>query len=111
MQYAEDLADPLLDVRNVVESFRSYHVTPPHWDEALRHAIDALSRLPAQAQVSVLLPGLLPSLGLLLSEGLANSPQVVDRVATQVANILEETTISGPTMDDDDWSFGEPSAS
>jgi hypothetical protein len=111
MQYAQDLADPLLDVRDVVESFRSFHVTPPDWDEVLRHAIDTLSLLPAHVQVSVLLPGFLPSLGLLLTDGLASSPQVVDRIATQVANILEETAIPGPAINDDDWSFGEASAS
>jgi hypothetical protein len=111
MQYAADLADPLLDVRNVVESFRSYHVTPPDWDETLRHAIAALSRLQALIQVDIVLPGLLPDLDLLLTGGLDRSPQVVEKVATQVANILDETTIPGPTLEDDDWSFGQANAS
>ena len=111
MQYTADLADPLLDVRDVVESFRSYHVTPPNWDDTLRHAIAALSRLQASAQVNVLPAGLLRDLGLLLTDGLDRSPQVVDKVATQVANVLEETTIPGPTPEDDDWSFGEANAS
>jgi hypothetical protein len=107
MQYAVDLADPLLDVRNVVESFRSYHVTPPDWDETLRHAIAALSQLQALVEVDIVLPGLLPDLDLLLTGGLERSPQVVEKVATQVANILAETTIPGPTLEDDDWSFGD----
>jgi len=111
MQYTADLADPLLDVRDVVESFRSYHVTPPNWDDTLRHAIAALSRLQASTQVNVLPAGLLRDLDLLLTDGLYRSPQVVDKVATQVANVLEETTIPGPTPEDDDWSFGEASAS
>jgi hypothetical protein len=111
MQYAADLADPLLDVRDVVESFRSYHVTAPDWDETLRHAIAALSQLRALAQVNVLLAELLPDLDLLLSNGLDNSPQLVEKVATQVAHVLEGTTIPGPTPEDDDWSFGEASAS
>jgi hypothetical protein len=111
MQYAADLADPLLDVRNVVESFRSYHVTPRDWDETLRHAIAALSRLQALIQVDIVLPGLLPDLDLLLTGGLDRSPQIVEKVATQVANILDETTIPGPTLEDDDWSFGEANAS
>jgi hypothetical protein len=111
MQYAADLAEPLLDVRDVVESFRSYHVTPPDWDETLRHAIAALSRLQALAQVNVLPAGLLGDLDVLLDDGLDRSPQVVDKVATQVADVLGETTIPGPTAADDDWSFGEASAS
>jgi len=36
MQYAADLADPLVDIRDVVESFRSSHLTLPDWDEILR---------------------------------------------------------------------------
>jgi hypothetical protein len=111
MQYAADLADPLLDVRNVVESFRSYHVTPPDWDETLRYAIAALTRLLASAQVEAALSGLLPDLDSLLTYGLDSSPQVVEKVATQVASILKGTTIPGPTPEDADWSFGDATAS
>jgi hypothetical protein len=111
MQYAADLADPLLDVRNVVESFRSCHITPPDWDETLRHAVAALTRLQATAQVNTVLSALLPALDSLLADGLDSSPLVVEKVATQVANILKETTIPGPAPEDDDWSFGEPNAS
>jgi hypothetical protein len=106
MQYAADLADPLLDVRNVVESFRSYHVTPLEWEDTLRNAIAALSRLQGLGQFNIVPPGLLPDLALLLAGGLDRSPQVVDKVATEVANILDETAIPGPTLEDDDWSFG-----
>jgi hypothetical protein len=109
--YAADLADPLLDVRNVVESFRSYHVTPPGWDETLRDAIAALSRLRAPDQVSTVLSALLPALELLLMDGLDSSPLVVEKVATHVVSILKETKIPGPSPEDDDWSFGEASAS
>jgi hypothetical protein len=111
MQYATDLADPLLEVRDVVESFRSYHVTPPDWDETLRRAIAALSRLQALTRVEVLPAGLLPDLDLLVADGLDTSPRVVDKVATQVADVLKETTVPGPTLEDDDWSFGEASVS
>jgi hypothetical protein len=45
MQYAADLADRLVDVRDVVESFRSSHLTLPDWDQTLRRVITALSRL------------------------------------------------------------------
>ena len=109
--YAADLADPLLDVRNVVESFRSYHVTPPGWDETLRDAIAALSRLRAPDQVSTVLSALLPALELLLTDGLDSSPLVVEKVATHVVSILKETRIPGPSPEDDDWSFGEANAS
>jgi hypothetical protein len=53
----------------------------------------------------------LPDLDLLVTAGLDRSSQVVDKVATQVADVLKETTIPGPAPEDDDWSFGEASAS
>jgi len=108
MHYAADLADPLFDAREVVESFRSSHLTLPDWDQTLRRVVTALSQLPPQAQVDVLLPGLVPNLRLLLTAGLDNVPQVVDLVADQVAAALEQTRIPGiPAPEDDDWSFGE----
>jgi hypothetical protein len=111
MQYGADLAEPLLEVRDVVETFRSYQITPPDWDESLRHATAALRRLQALAEVNVLPAGLVPDLDLLLADGLDSSPQIVAKVATQVAVVLAETMIPGPTSLDDDWSFGEASAS
>ena len=111
-QYAADLADPLVDVRDVVESFRSSHLTLPDWDQTLRRVIIALGLLPPQAHVDVLLPGLVPNLRLLLTAGLDNVPQVVERVAAQVAVALEEARVPGiPAPEDDDWSFGDTSAS
>lgn len=107
MQYAADLADPLLDIRDVVESFRSYQVILPGWDETLRRAVAALTRLLPQVQVDALRPGLLSDLGALLAAGLDRSPSLVDKIAIQVANILDETPIPGIPGPDDDWSFGE----
>ena len=112
MERAADLADPLVDVRDVVESFRSSHLTLPDWDQTLRQVVTALSQLPSQAQVDVLLPGLVPDLRLLLTAGLENIPEVVDKVAAQVAATLEQTRVPGiPAPEDDDWSFCETNAS
>ena len=45
MQYLADLADPLVDLRDPVESFRSSHLTLPDQDQTLRWVITALSQL------------------------------------------------------------------
>jgi hypothetical protein len=112
MEYVADLADPLVDIRDVVESFRSSHLTLPDWDQTLRRVVTALSQLPPQAQVDVVLPGLVPNLRLLLTAGLDSVPQVVDMVAAQVAVALEQTRVPGiPAPEDDDWSFAETNAS
>jgi hypothetical protein len=112
MEYVANLADPLVDVRDVVESFRSSHVTLPNWDQTLQRVVATLSQLPPQAQVDVVLPGLVPNLRLLLTAGLDSLPQVVDVVADQVAAALERTRVPGiPAPGDDDWSFGETTVS
>lgn len=46
LQYAADLADPLVDVRDVVESFRSSHLTLPDWDEILCQPQKGVSKDP-----------------------------------------------------------------
>jgi hypothetical protein len=98
MEYVTDLADPLVDIRDVVDSFRSSHLTLPDWDQTLRRVVTALSQLPPQAQVDVVLPSLVPNLRLLLTAGLDNVPQVVDVVAAQVAAALEQTRVPGITV-------------
>ena len=45
MQYAVYLADPLVDVRDVVESVRSSHLIRQDWEQTLRRIITAPSEL------------------------------------------------------------------
>lgn len=107
MEYAADLADPLVDIRDVVESFRACHLVLPDWDQTLRQASAALRERRTPDQVDAVLPGLLPNLGVLLAQGLRNAPHVVNAVADQVAAVLAETPTPGiPSPDDDDWAFG-----
>lgn len=112
MQNAAELADPLVEIREVVESFRTYRLVLPGWNAILSQAMDALSKLgpPAEAEVPFL--GLLTNLRVLLAKGLNGAPRIVDEVAQQVANALEQTRVPGiPAPEDDDWSFDAASAS
>lgn len=112
MQKAAELADPLVEIRDVVESFRTYHLVLPDWDTVLGQAMAALSGLEPSAQAEALFARLLPNLRLLMAEGLSGAPHVVDEVAQQVANALKQTKVPGiPAPEDDDWSFDAASAS
>jgi hypothetical protein len=46
MQYAAELADSHVDVRHVLESFRSSHLTLPESDEVLRQPQEGVSKDP-----------------------------------------------------------------
>lgn len=109
MQYDAELADPLVEVRDVVESYRCCGVTPTDWDQTLGHAITVFDRLPQEAIVEFRLPDLVPHLRILLAEGLGRVPKVVDQVAAQVAVALSQAQIPGiPRPDEDDWGFSQP---
>lgn len=60
MQCGAELADPLVDVRDVVESFRSFGVTPADWDLTLGNALTALDQLPPEETLNVILVDLVP---------------------------------------------------
>lgn len=106
MQYEVKLADPLVEVRDVVESFRCCGVTPTDWYQALNRALTTLDELPLEVGIERRLPDLLPHLRILLTGGLGSAPAVVEEVAAQVAAALSQTRIPGiPRPDEDNWSF------
>jgi hypothetical protein len=106
MEYGPELADPLLDVRDVVESFRSFGVTLPDWRVTLGNAAAALDELSSGPRLSGLLPRLVLYLNELLDGGLAENPVVVSEVAEQVSAVLASVPL--PTMPrptDRNWEF------
>ena len=106
MQNSVDLAGPLADIRDVVESFRTWQVTLPGWHAALGRAAAVIAAIPPQADLDHLLPGLVPDLRLLQKRGLDAQPQVVNRVADLVADALGRARVPGiPAPSDEDWSF------
>src|SRR5712691_11917610 len=95
MQYDPELVDPLAEVRDVVESFRSFGVTPAHWQHTLSDAATALDQLPAEIKLKELSADLLPHIRTLLSVGLPNAPEILAQVADQVAGVLSQAKIQG----------------
>jgi hypothetical protein len=109
VQHDAELADPLVEVRDVVESYRCCGVTPTDWGQTLGHAITALDQLPQEAGVEFHLPDLVSHLRILLTEGLDRATKVVAEVAAQVAIALSQARIPGiPRPDEDDWEFSQP---
>ena len=112
MPYDAELADPLADVRDVVESFRSFGIAPADWRRTLADAATTLDRLRTEQTIRAYLPDLLQNLRILLSSSLASDRRILDEVADQVAATLSQTKVPGiPNPEEDDWGFGEITAS
>lgn len=106
MEYGPELADPLVDVRDVVESFRTYGVTSPDWRAVLGNAVAALAELSPRPQLGNLLPPLVLRLNELLAGDLAANPVVVSEVADQVSAVLAFVQIPAmPKPTDSSWGF------
>lgn len=106
MAWSVEFADPLVDVRDVVESYRCCGIAPSGWPEVLDRAVATLRKLSQKFDVDGSLPGLVPNLRTMLIEGLAYDPRVLDEVAAQVANALRQVEIPGmPRPDEDYWGF------
>jgi hypothetical protein len=105
MEYGPELADPLVDVRDVVESFRKYGVTPPDWRPVLAHATAALDELAPKPELGFL-PPLVGRLNQLLADGLATHANLVSEVADQVTVVLASVNIPAmPKPADHNWGF------
>jgi hypothetical protein len=106
MSYGAELADPVADVRDVVETFRRYGVLTADWREVLNGAADAFDRLPEDVQTASRLPALIPRLRQLLQSGLKSDDPVLQEVAKHIEDLLHEIRIPGiPRPDDDHWGF------
>ena len=106
MAYDLELADPLVEVRDVAESYRVHEVVLPEWKATIEAAVRALSELPPDAGVDVRLPGLLPLLRTLIDRGISREPATVEAVARQVAEALSRIELPGvPSPHEDDWAF------
>ena len=106
MSYGAELADPIIDIRDVVETFRGYGLLTSDWREALRGAIDTLDGLPDDARSASGATLLVPRLHRLLETGLKQGDPVVDEVADHVATLLDQRRIPGISSPDTDrWEF------
>lgn len=106
MVLGAELADPVVDVRDVLETFRAYRVIAPDWREVLEGAAEALDRLPEDAQIPSRLPSLIIRIRQLLQSGLKVEDPVLQEAADQIAHLLRETRIPGiPHPGDEHWGF------
>lgn len=101
-----DVAAPLGDVRDVLETFRRHQVLTEDWVTVLSNAAKALDQASADVVVPPAVPHLAAQLRMLLANGLPANTETVDRVADEAQRILSQTRIPGiPRPEDEHWEF------
>lgn len=106
MSDAMELAAPVAEVREVVETFRHHGLVLPDWMDTVRSAIEALSGGFRFAIPIVSPDEMVSELQQLLNEGLDSNPQLLDHLATETAQLLESARPPEvPTPSDENWAF------
>jgi hypothetical protein len=101
-----EVAAPLVDVRDVLETFRRHQVLIEDWAAVLSNAARSLDQASADAVAAPAVAHLVGQLRMLLANGLQTNAETVDRVADETHRILSQTRIPGiPRPEDEHWEF------
>jgi hypothetical protein len=100
------MAAPLMDVRDVLETFRRHQVLTEDWAAVLSNAARSLDQASADLVAAEAVTHLAAQLRILLANGLPTNAETVDRVADETQRILSRTRIPGiPRPEDEHWEF------
>jgi hypothetical protein len=101
-----EVAAPLGDVRDVLETFRRHQVLTEDWATVLSNAARSLDQAAADMVAPSVVTHLAAQLRILLANGLQENVETVDRVADEAQRILSRTRIPGiPRPEDEHWEF------
>lgn len=104
-----ELLDRLVDVRDILESYRCCHIIPIDWYQKLSSAAAIIGDLDASEELGVR-AGLAELLQLVLLHGFEDAPMAVSTAADEVERALQRNRVPGlPAPDDDHWEFGDGS--
>lgn len=99
------VAEPLLDVREVLETFRRHHTVADGWAEALTRAASALDRLPAELEIRSSTIWIASELKEIVAYGLQHDEKL-NTVANRTAELLASIRVPGiPRPEDNSWEF------
>lgn len=106
MSDTAEVAAPLGDVRDVLETFRRHQILTEDWAAVLSDAAEALDQASAGAIAPPAVTHIAAQLRMLLANGLRENTDTVDRVADETRQILSRTRVRGiPRPEDEHWEF------
>jgi hypothetical protein len=104
-----ELAAPLAEVREVIETFRHHKIVLPDWAQIFRSAIEMLSAPTYVPPTAVSLVDVVAELRLLVDAGLAGNSDLLNRIAAETAELFESVRPAEiPAPSDDNWAFPGP---
>ncbi|MGH3823466.1 MAG: hypothetical protein ACRDRA_11655 [Pseudonocardiaceae bacterium] len=100
------VVSPLVDVRDVLETFRRHRIFAENWVAVLSDAATALDQASVDALAAPDMTHLVAQLRMLLINGLQANIDIVDSVADEAQHILSGIRIPGiPRPEDEHWEF------
>lgn len=101
------VVSPLVDVRDVLETFRRHRIFTENWVTVLSDAAIALDQASVDALAPQDLTHLADQLRMLHTNGLQANIDIVNSVADEAQRILSQVRIPGiPRPEDEHWEFG-----
>ncbi|MGB6162785.1 MAG: hypothetical protein WCF33_00485 [Pseudonocardiaceae bacterium] len=101
-----ELAAPLGDIRDVLETYRTHQVLLENWAAVLSNAARSLEQASATVVAAAAAADLSAQLRMLLANGLPANTETVNKVADEAQRILSQTRIPGiPRPEDEHWAF------
>jgi hypothetical protein len=100
------VADPLMDVREILETFRRHHIVVDGWAEVLTRAASALDRVPAELEIKASTTWIASELNEIAAYGLQHDQSKLNLVADRTAELLVSIRVPGiPRPEDKSWEF------
>jgi hypothetical protein len=106
MRESATVAEPLMDVREVLETFRRHHIVADGWAEMLTRAANALDYAPAEPEIRASTAWIASQLKKIVACGLQHDQNKLDMVANRAAELLSSIRVPGiPRPEDKSWEF------
>jgi hypothetical protein len=103
---------PLWDVREVIETFRRYHIVTPDWVKILTAALQELEAVDPSKALNGRIVEVVSGLRQIIEGGLESDVALLERISDSTQAIISMMPAPGiPTPEDEDWAFPRSTAS
>ena len=103
---------PLWDVREVIETFRRYHIVTSDWVKILTAALQELEAVDSSKAMNGIIVEVVSGLRQIIEGGLGSDTDLLERISSNTQTLISMMPAPGlPTPEDEDWAFPRSTAS